>query len=127
MTFFYICLDPPPFPTIYICTLRITNVCLQFIFCKYSFESIVFCLRWWPFFFFFKVLFNLANVYFANEMYTEALNTYNIIVKNKLFNSAGGWTISAPCYVILTVAFFGWNLILTHCGCSSFAIPLRLF
>lgn len=37
----------------------------------------------------YSVLFNLANVYFANEMYTEALNTYNIIVKNKLFNSAG--------------------------------------
>ncbi|XP_029640690.1 intraflagellar transport protein 88 homolog [Octopus sinensis] len=37
----------------------------------------------------YSVLFNLASVYYACEMYTEALNTYNVIVKNKLFNNAG--------------------------------------
>ncbi|WAR06937.1 IFT88-like protein [Mya arenaria] len=35
------------------------------------------------------VLFNLANQYAANEMYNEALNTYQVIVKNKMFNNAG--------------------------------------
>ena len=35
------------------------------------------------------VLFNLANMYHANQMYAEAQNTYNVIVKNKLFNNAG--------------------------------------
>lgn len=33
------------------------------------------------------VLFNLANQYQANHMYTEALNTYLLIVKNKMFNN----------------------------------------
>ena len=28
----------------------------------------------------FSVLFNLANQYAANEMYTEALNTYQVIM-----------------------------------------------
>ncbi|GAB1602993.1 intraflagellar transport protein 88 homolog [Argonauta hians] len=37
----------------------------------------------------YSILFNLASVYYACEMYTEALNTYNIIVKNKMFNNAG--------------------------------------
>lgn len=36
-----------------------------------------------------KVLFNLANQYSANEMYNEALNTYQVIVKNKMFSNAG--------------------------------------
>ncbi len=36
-----------------------------------------------------KVLFNLANQYAANEMYAEALNTYQVIVKNKMFSNAG--------------------------------------
>jgi intraflagellar transport protein 88 len=35
------------------------------------------------------VLFNLANQYHANKMYQEALNSYGIIVKNKLFNQSG--------------------------------------
>ena len=34
-----------------------------------------------------QVLFNLANQYEANEMYSEALNTYLLIVKNKMFNN----------------------------------------
>ena len=34
-----------------------------------------------------QVLFNLGNQYEANEMYTEALNTYLLIVKNKMFNN----------------------------------------
>ena len=36
-----------------------------------------------------QVLFNLANQYAANEMYAEALNTYQVIVKNKMFSNAG--------------------------------------
>ncbi|KAI8918508.1 hypothetical protein DFJ77DRAFT_483009 [Powellomyces hirtus] len=35
------------------------------------------------------VLFNLANQYQSNQMYQEALNTYGVIVKNKLFNQSG--------------------------------------
>ena len=35
------------------------------------------------------VLFNSANQYHASKMYQEALNTYGIIVKNKLFNQSG--------------------------------------
>lgn len=31
------------------------------------------------------VLFNLAQIYTMNEMYIEALNTYNLITKNKMF------------------------------------------
>lgn len=38
---------------------------------------------------FVQVLFNLANQYANNDMYTEALNTYQVIVKNKMFNNAG--------------------------------------
>ncbi len=38
---------------------------------------------------FVQVLFNLANQYGNNDMYTEALNTYQVIVKNKMFNNAG--------------------------------------
>ncbi|XP_056145107.1 intraflagellar transport protein 88 homolog isoform X2 [Lampris incognitus] len=37
----------------------------------------------------FSVLFNLANQYANNEMYPEALNTYQVIVKNKMFSNAG--------------------------------------
>ncbi len=37
----------------------------------------------------YSVLFNLASQYTANEMYTEALNTYQVIVKNKMFSNAG--------------------------------------
>lgn len=37
----------------------------------------------------FSVLFNLANQYTINEMYTEALNTYQVITKNRMFNNAG--------------------------------------
>ncbi|KAJ3167375.1 Intraflagellar transport protein 88 [Geranomyces variabilis] len=35
------------------------------------------------------VLFNLANQYQRNQLYQEALNTYGVIVKNKLFNQSG--------------------------------------
>lgn len=37
----------------------------------------------------YSVLFNLASQYSANEMYAEALNTYQVIVKNKVFSNAG--------------------------------------
>ncbi|XP_076445636.1 intraflagellar transport protein 88 homolog [Babylonia areolata] len=37
----------------------------------------------------FSVLFNLANQYTANEMFAEALNTYQVIVKNRMFTNAG--------------------------------------
>nr|XP_002129474.1 intraflagellar transport protein 88 homolog [Ciona intestinalis] len=37
----------------------------------------------------FSVLFNLACQYEANEMYPEAINTYNVIVKNKMFSNSG--------------------------------------
>ncbi|CAH1799275.1 unnamed protein product [Owenia fusiformis] len=37
----------------------------------------------------YSVLFNLANQYAANEMYGEAINTYQVIVKNKMFSNAG--------------------------------------
>lgn len=34
------------------------------------------------------MLFNLANQYAANELYTEAVNTYQMIIKNRMFSSA---------------------------------------
>ncbi|XP_053312410.1 intraflagellar transport protein 88 homolog [Spea bombifrons] len=37
----------------------------------------------------YSVLLNLASQYTANEMYAEALNTYQVIVKNKMFSHAG--------------------------------------
>ncbi|KAK7938436.1 hypothetical protein WMY93_001762 [Mugilogobius chulae] len=37
----------------------------------------------------YSVLLNLANQYANNEMYTEALNTYQVLVKNKMFNNSG--------------------------------------
>lgn len=37
----------------------------------------------------YSVLFNLANQYHANKMFQEALNSYSVIVKNKLFNQSG--------------------------------------
>ncbi|XP_030199649.1 intraflagellar transport protein 88 homolog isoform X2 [Gadus morhua] len=37
----------------------------------------------------YAVLFNLANQYANNDMYPEALNTYQVIVKNKMFTNAG--------------------------------------
>ena len=36
-----------------------------------------------------QVLTNLANQYAKNELYTEALNTYTVITKNKSFNNPG--------------------------------------
>ncbi|KAK6645118.1 hypothetical protein RUM43_001394 [Polyplax serrata] len=36
----------------------------------------------------FLVLFNLASQYTNNEMYTEALNTYVVMTKNKMFSNA---------------------------------------
>ena len=35
------------------------------------------------------MLTNLAHQYAKNELYTEALNTYQVITKNKNFNNAG--------------------------------------
>ncbi|XP_023192422.1 intraflagellar transport protein 88 homolog isoform X1 [Xiphophorus maculatus] len=37
----------------------------------------------------YSVLLNLANQYANNEMYPEALNSYHVIVKNKMFTNAG--------------------------------------
>ncbi|NXS18248.1 IFT88 protein, partial [Mystacornis crossleyi] len=37
----------------------------------------------------YTVLLNLASQYVANEMYTEALTTYQVIVKNKMFSNGG--------------------------------------
>ncbi|XP_048834730.1 intraflagellar transport protein 88 homolog isoform X2 [Brienomyrus brachyistius] len=37
----------------------------------------------------YSVLFNLANQYGNNDMFPEALNTYQVIVKNKMFTNAG--------------------------------------
>ena len=34
-----------------------------------------------------QVLFNLANQYYANKLYQEAINTYLLIVKNKMFSN----------------------------------------
>ncbi|XP_044763859.1 intraflagellar transport protein 88 homolog [Coccinella septempunctata] len=35
----------------------------------------------------FEVLFNLGNQYAANELYQEALNTYQMIIKNRMFTN----------------------------------------
>ncbi|KAK0425986.1 hypothetical protein QR680_009488 [Steinernema hermaphroditum] len=37
----------------------------------------------------YSVLFNLAQQYMANNMLTEAMNSYQVIVKNKLYQNAG--------------------------------------
>eukprot|EP01049_Picozoa_sp_SAG25_P007622 SAG25_NODE_632_length_6316_cov_2.511983_8_plen_148_part_00 len=37
----------------------------------------------------YSVCFNLANQYHANKQYTEALNTFSLIVKNKQYAQAG--------------------------------------
>ncbi len=37
----------------------------------------------------FSVLFNLAHQYAASDMLNESLNTYQVIVKNKMFTNAG--------------------------------------
>lgn len=37
----------------------------------------------------FAVVFNLAHTYVLNEMYSEALNAYTSIVKNKSFGQSG--------------------------------------
>uniref|UniRef100_A0A8C5M063 Intraflagellar transport protein 88 homolog n=1 Tax=Leptobrachium leishanense TaxID=445787 RepID=A0A8C5M063_9ANUR len=37
----------------------------------------------------YSVLLNLATQYSANELYGEAINTYQVIVKNKMFSHAG--------------------------------------
>lgn len=36
----------------------------------------------------YSVLFTLANQYAVNELYTEALNTYQLITKNRMFSNA---------------------------------------
>lgn len=43
-----------------------------------------------------QVLLNLANQYGNNEMYPEALNSYQVIVKNKMFSNAGEQVIESP-------------------------------
>lgn len=40
------------------------------------------------FFFYSQVLFNLASQYTNNEMYTEALATYQAITRNKMFSNS---------------------------------------
>jgi intraflagellar transport protein 88 len=37
----------------------------------------------------YSVLFNLAVQYELNELYTEAMNYYQVIVKNKMFQQVG--------------------------------------
>ncbi|XP_065057334.1 intraflagellar transport protein 88 homolog isoform X1 [Rhopilema esculentum] len=37
----------------------------------------------------YSVLFNLANQYHANQMHQEAINSYQVIVRNKMFSNAG--------------------------------------
>ncbi|KAL4609141.1 hypothetical protein GN956_G24396 [Arapaima gigas] len=37
----------------------------------------------------YSVLFNLATQYANNDMFPEALNTYQVVVKNKMFSNAG--------------------------------------
>ncbi|XP_055101256.1 intraflagellar transport protein 88 homolog isoform X6 [Symphalangus syndactylus] len=37
----------------------------------------------------YSVLFNLASQYSVNEMYAEALNTYQVMLKNNMFSNAG--------------------------------------
>jgi len=37
----------------------------------------------------YAICFNLANAYYHNKMYEEALNTYNLIVKNKQYPQSG--------------------------------------
>ena len=54
------------------------------------------------------MLFNLANQYAANEMFAEALNTYQVIVKNRMFNNTGDWLIvhlPAVNFVTVVVVF----------------------
>ena len=67
------------------------------------FHCIVLCIQ---------VLFNLANQYEANEMFTEAINSYNVIVKNKMFSNAG-MTILA-CFIF--IEFLGLNF---FCFCNQ--------
>lgn len=51
-----------------------------------------------------QVLFNLANQYGNNDMNTEALNTYQVIVKNKMFNNAGDvMTSVVTCYSLNSI------------------------
>ena len=37
----------------------------------------------------YAILFNLANAHYANKAYEEALNTYQLIVKNKNYSQSG--------------------------------------
>ena len=46
------------------------------------------------------MLFNLANQYHANKMYAEALNTYQVIVKNKMFSNAGKYNFVLFCNIL---------------------------
>lgn len=51
------------------------------------------------------MLFNLANQYANNDMYTEALNTYQVIVKNKMFNNAGEWISNIISNILIQIKF----------------------
>ena len=37
----------------------------------------------------YAILFNLASAHYANKAYDEALNTYQLIVKNKNYSQSG--------------------------------------
>lgn len=65
--------------------------------CKSVFDLIAFLFTLWfkniKCFCHYQVLLNLANQYANNEMYPEALNSYQVIVKNKVFSNAGEQTL----------------------------------
>ena len=46
-----------------------------------------------------QVLFNLANQYYANKLYQEAINTYLLIVKNKMFSNGSKLSV-LTCIVV---------------------------
>ena len=53
-----------------------------------------------------QVLFNLADQYAANGMDNEALNTYQVIVKNKTFSNSGEFN-SVSIGTVIVTAFAG--------------------
>lgn len=57
-----------------------------------------------------QVLCNLADQYALNEMYTEALNTYQLLTRNKLFPHANRLKVNRNILVIyLRILFFNWS------------------
>lgn len=55
-----------------------------------------------------QVLCNLADQYALNEMYTEALNTYQLLTRNKLFPHANRLKVNRNILVIIFL-FFNWS------------------